>query len=176
MLLSDNKKFMESNVALYGMFISVALVLSYIEAIIPVNPPVPGMKIGLANIVIIWVLYAMGVKPAAIISVLRVLLAGFLFGNLYSIIFSMAGAVVSLVVMYFLKKVRFFTVAGVSIAGGVTHNLAQIAVSMIVLENVRMVYYLPALVISGVIAGIVIGILGGILYKKIKILQPGKRT
>ena len=176
MPLSDNKKFIESDVALYGMFISVALVMSYIEAIIPINPPVPGMKLGLANIVIIWVLYSMGIKPAAIISVLRVLLAGFLFGNLYSIIFSMSGAVLSLVVMYFLKKVKFFTVIGVSIAGGVAHNLAQIVVAMIVLENVRMAYYLPALVVSGVVAGIVIGILGGILYKKIKILQPGKKS
>ena len=75
----DNKKFMESDVALYGMFISVALVMSYIEAIIPIKPQVPGMKLGLANIIVIWVMYAMGIKPAVIISILRVLLSGFLF-------------------------------------------------------------------------------------------------
>lgn len=167
------QKFMESDVALYGMFISVAAVMSYVESLIPLRLPAPGMKIGLANIVTVWVLYSMGIKPAAIISVLRVLLVGFLFGNLYSIIFSMAGAAASMGVMYALRKIKRFSIIGVSIAGGVTHNLAQTAVAMIVLENARIAYYLPALIIGGVAAGIAIGILGGILYKKIKIL-PAK--
>ncbi|MGN0379247.1 MAG: Gx transporter family protein [Butyrivibrio sp.] len=166
----NKEKFMESDVALYGMFVSVSLVLSYIEAIIPINLPVPGMKLGLANIVIIWVLYSMGIKAAAIVSLVRVLLAGFMFGNMYSIIFSMAGALLSLITMYFLKKIKAFSIIGVSIAGGVMHNAGQIIVSMIVLENVRMAYYFPALMISGVVAGIAIGLLGGILYRKIKIL------
>lgn len=164
---------MESDVALYGMFISVAAVMSYVESLVPIRLPAPGMKIGLANIVIIWVLYSMGIKPAAIINVLRVLLVGFLFGNLYSILFSFVGAAASLGVMYALKKVKHFSVVGVSIAGGVTHNLAQTAVAMIVLENARIAYYLPALIIGGVAAGIAIGILGGLLYKKIKILPSG---
>ena len=164
----NKEKFMESDVALYGMFVSVSLVLSYIEAIIPINLPVPGMKLGLANIVIIWVLYSMGIKAAAIVSLVRVLLAGFMFGNMYSIIFSMAGALLSLITMYFLKKIKAFSIIGVSIAGGVMHNAGQIIVSMIVLENVRMAYYFPALMISGVVAGIAIGLLGGILYRKIK--------
>lgn len=167
------QKFMESDVALYGMFISVAAVMSYVESLIPLRLPAPGMKIGLANIVTVWVLYSMGIKPAAIISVLRVLLVGFLFGNLYSIIFSMAGAAASMGVMYAIRKIKRFSIIGVSIAGGVTHNLAQTAVAMIVLENARIAYYLPALIIGGVAAGIAIGILGGILYKKIKIL-PAK--
>lgn len=167
------QKFMESDVALYGMFISVAAVMSYVESLIPLRLPAPGMKIGLANIVTVWVLYSMGIKPAAIISVLRVLLVGFLFGNLYSIIFSLAGAAASMGVMYALRKIKRFSIIGVSIAGGVTHNLAQTAVAMIVLENARIAYYLPALIIGGVAAGIAIGILGGILYKKIKIL-PSK--
>lgn len=166
----NKEKFMESDVALYGMFVSVSLVLSYIEAIIPINLPVPGMKLGLANIVIIWVLYSMGIKAAAIVSLVRVILAGFMFGNMYSIIFSMAGALLSLITMYFLKKIKAFSIIGVSIAGGVMHNAGQIIVSMIVLENVRMAYYFPALMISGVVAGIAIGLLGGILYRKIKIL------
>lgn len=166
----SKEKFMESDVALYGMFVSVSLVLSYIEAIIPINLPVPGMKLGLANIVIIWVLYSMGIKAAAIVSLVRVILAGFMFGNMYSIIFSMAGALLSLITMYFLKRIKAFSIIGVSIAGGVMHNAGQIIVSMIVLENVRMAYYFPALMISGVVAGIAIGLLGGILYRKIKIL------
>ena len=151
------------------MFVSVMLVLSYIESIIPVNPPVPGMKIGLANIMVIWLLYSKGVKPAALVSLIRVLLAGFLFGNLYGILFGFAGAAFSLLVMFLLKKVKFFSVVGVSIAGGVTHNIAQVIVAVIVLENVRISYYLPFLLASGTVAGIAIGILGGILYKKIKI-------
>lgn len=167
------QKFMESDVALYGMLISVAAVMSYVESLIPLRLPAPGMKIGLANIVTVWVLYSMGIKPAAIISVLRVLLVGFLFGNLYSIIFSLAGAAASMGVMYALRKIKRFSIIGVSIAGGVTHNLAQTAVAMIVLENARIAYYLPALIIGGVAAGIAIGILGGLLYKKIKIL-PSK--
>lgn len=174
MQLSD-KKFMESNVALYGMFISVALVLSYIESLIPIPVPVQGIKLGLANIMIVWVLYSMGIKAAGIISILRVFLAGFLFGNLYSIIFSMAGAVSSLLVMFLLKKIKCFTVIGVSIAGGICHNFAQIIVAVIVLENIRLMYYLPFLIVGGIISGIAIGILGGILYRKIKITQPGDK-
>lgn len=164
-------RFMESDVALYGMFVSVALVLSYVEAIIPFNFSVPGIKIGLANILIVWVLYAMGIKQAVIVSAFRVLIAGLLFGNLYSILFSAVGAALSLVVMFFLKKIKFFSIVGVSIAGGVMHNIGQIIVAMLVLQNARLIYYLPFLIISGVVAGIAVGILGAILYKKIKIVQ-----
>lgn len=172
----NTKKFMQSDVALYGMLASVALVMSYIESIIPIPYPVYGMKIGLANIVIVWVLYSLDIKAAAIISLVRVMLSGFLFGNLYSIIFSLVGAALSLLVMWLLKKTKIFSVVGVSIAGGVCHNLGQIIVAMIVLENVRIVYIFPALMISGVISGIAIGIIGGILFKKIKILQTNVRS
>ena len=171
----NTKKFMQSDVALYGMLASVALVMSYIESIIPIPYPVYGMKIGLANIVIVWVLYSLDIKAAAIISLVRVMLSGFLFGNLYSIFFSLVGAALSLLVMWLLKRTKIFSVVGVSIAGGVCHNLGQIIVAMIVLENVRIVYIFPALMISGVISGIAIGIIGGILFKKIKILQTNVR-
>ena len=172
----NTKKFMQSDVALYGMLASVALVMSYIESIIPIPYPVYGMKIGLANIVIVWVLYSLDIKAAAIISLVRVMLSGFLFGNLYSIFFSLVGAALSLLVMWLLKRTKIFSVVGVSIAGGVCHNLGQIIVAMIVLENVRIVYIFPALMISGVISGIAIGIIGGILFKKIKILQTNVRS
>ncbi len=172
----DKNKLMESDVALYGMLISVALVMSYVEAIIPVTLPVPGMKLGLANIVVVWVLYSLGIKASAVISILRVVIAGFLFGNLYSILFSLAGAVLSLVIMCLLKKIKKFTIVGVSIAGGVAHNVGQIIVAMLVLENIHMAYYLPVLLVSGVAAGIAIGLLGGILFKKIKILQTNVRS
>lgn len=171
----NTNKFMQSDVALYGMLASVALVMGYIESIIPIPYPVYGMKIGLANIVIVWVLYAMGIKAAGIISFIRVLLAGFLFGNLYSIIFSLAGAILSLLVMFLLKKTGKFTIVGVSIAGGVCHNLGQIVVAIFILENVRIAYIFPILMVSGVIAGIAIGLLGGLLFRKIKILQTNVR-
>lgn len=170
---SQNNNFMQSDVALYGMFVSVALVFSYIEALIPTPFTVPGIKLGLANIVIIWILYSMGVKPAIIVNIFRVLLAGLLFGNMYSILFSAVGAALSLLVMIFMKKNKYFTIVGVSVAGGVVHNIGQIAVSMFVLENARLVYYLPFLLISGVVSGVVIGVLGGILYKRIKLVEKG---
>lgn len=172
----NREKFMQSDVALYGMLISIALVASYIESIIPIPYPVYGMKIGLANIIIVWVLYSLGAKAAAIISFARVLIAGFLFGNFYSIIFSLVGAGLSLGIMFVLKKTKKFSIVGVSIAGGVTHNLGQIIVAAVVLENIRITYVFPILMVSGVIAGIAIGILGGILFRKIKILQTNVQS
>lgn len=164
----------KNDLVLYGMLASIALVFSFIESLIPINLliPIPGIKLGLANIVIIWVLYSMGTTQAYIINVARVLLSGFLFGSLYSIIFAMAGALVSLTVMWALKKTKKFSSFGVSIAGGITHNIAQIMVAMIVLENARLVYYLPVLLISGVVSGIAVGILGTLLYSKVKIQMP----
>ena len=167
----NKEKFMQSDVALYGMLASVALVMGYIESLIPIPYPVYGMKIGLANIVIVWVLYTINIKAAGTISLVRILLAGFLFGNLYSIIFSLAGAGLSLAIMWLLKKTEKFTIVGVSIAGGVCHNLGQIIVAVIVLENIRIASIFPFLMVSGVVSGIAIGLLGGLLFKKIKILQ-----
>lgn len=172
----NREKFMQSDVALYGMLISIALVASYIESIIPIPYPVYGMKIGLANIIIVWVLYSLGAKASAIISFARVLIAGFLFGNFYSIIFSLVGAGLSLGIMFVLKKTKKFSIVGVSIAGGVTHNLGQIIVAAVVLENIRITYIFPILMVSGVVAGIAIGILGGILFRKIKILQTNVQS
>lgn len=168
---SPNNKLRNSDLVLYGMFISVTLVVSYLESFIPIPFPVPGIKIGLANIVILWVLFAMNVKSAIIISLLRVLLSGFLFGNLYIMLFSFVGAALSLTVIILLKKTKKFSITGISIAGAVCHNIGQIIVAIIVLENSKIIYYLPFLIISGVIFGLIIGIAGSILYKKIKILQ-----
>lgn len=170
-MMQSHNKFAGSDVALYGMFISVTIVLSYLESIIPMPIPIPGIKLGLANVVIIWLLYSMGIKAAVIVSVLRVLLSGFLFGNLFSVVFSLVGAALSLSVMILLKKFTKLSTVGVSIAGAVMHNVGQIIVAIIVLENGLIIYYLPYLIISGVVTGIFIGILGAILYKKIKILQ-----
>lgn len=171
MMASPVNKFAGSDLALYGMFVSVMLVVGYIESFIPMPFAIPGIKIGLSNIVIIWLIYSMNIKSAIIVDVVRVILSSFLFGNLYSLLFSFAGAALSLVVMLLLKKIGRFSITGVSIAGGVSHNIGQIAVAMLVLENAMLVSYLPFLIISGVVFGIVVGIVAGILHKKIKILQ-----
>lgn len=146
---------------------SVALVLSYLELLVPLSVAIPGVKIGLANIVILVVLYKISAKDALCLSVLRVVLAGFLFGNLSTIIYSLAGAVLSFIVMYLMKKYDKFSTLGVSILGAISHNIGQIIVACIVVWNVRMAYYLPMLIISGVIAGIAIGALGNEIIKKL---------
>ena len=110
-----------------------------------------------------------------IISILRVLLSGFLFGSIYSMLFGLAGAALSITVMYFVRRINKFTMVGVSIAGGVSHNIGQIIVAVFILGNVRISYYLPFLMISGIVAGVAIGIIGSILYRKIKILPQNKK-
>lgn len=158
-------------VAVCGMFICLSMIMGYIESLIPIPMPFPGMKIGLANIVIVWVLYATDLKTSVLVSALRVVLTGFMFGNLFSILFGLAGAFLSLTVMFLLKKIKKFSMIGVSMAGGVGHNLGQITVAALVLENVNVMYYFPALLLSGVLSGIFVGIAGGIIFSKIKSLQ-----
>lgn len=156
-------------VALTGVFIALALVLSYLESLIPVFAAVPGIKLGIANIVTMLAMYKLGVKPAIVISVGRIVLSGILFGNLYVIIYSLAGGVLSICVMIILKKIRLFSVVGVSVAGAVAHNAGQIIVAVFLMENVNILYYLPVLIISGVIAGTMVGILTVYIIKNIRI-------
>lgn len=156
-------------VALTGVFIALALVLSYLESLIPVFAAVPGIKLGIANIVTMLAMYKLGVKPAIVICVGRIVLSGILFGNLYVIIYSLAGGVLSICVMIILKKIRLFSVVGVSVAGAVAHNAGQIIVAVFLMENVNILYYLPVLIISGVIAGTMVGILTVYIIKNIRI-------
>ncbi|MBS4930417.1 MAG: Gx transporter family protein [Clostridiales bacterium] len=154
-------------VANYGVLVTLALVASYVETLIPISLGVPGAKIGLANLITIVALFLMGWKDAFAISIIRIVLAGFLFGNLFAIFYSLAGALLSLLIMMLLKKLEFGTVA-VSCAGGVAHNIGQISFAALLVENSRLFYYLPILLIAGVLAGIVIGIIGGELIKRLK--------
>lgn len=156
-------------VALTGVFIALALVLSYLESLIPVFAAVPGIKLGIANIVTMLAMYKLGVKPAIVISVGRIVLSGILFGNLYVIIYSLAGGVLSICVMIILKKIKLFSVVGVSVAGAVAHNAGQIIVAVFLMENVNILYYLPVLIISGVIAGTMVGVLTVYIIKNIRI-------
>lgn len=153
--------------AFYGMFLALALVAGYIEQLIPINLGIPGVKLGLANIVTMLLLYIVGVPAACLISVLRILLSGFLFGSGFAMVYSAAGAAMSMLVMALLKKTKKFSSVGVSVAGGIFHNVGQIIVAMIVLETKALAYYLPILILSGLVAGILIGILSEILTKRL---------
>lgn len=153
-------------IALYGMLIALAFILSYIENLISIPIGIPGIKLGLANIVVLIGLYALGVKAAFILSIVRVLLVSLTFGNMSMFWFSMAGAFLSLIAMICLKQIKGFSMIGVSIAGGVAHNLGQIIVAMYVLGKL-IIYQLPYLLIGGIGMGLVIGIVGAMVWKKL---------
>ena len=155
------------SVALYGLLIALALVLSYLESLVPLSFAVPGIKMGLPNLVVVFALYRLRWRDAALISLVRVLLVAVLFGNLFSLAYSAAGAVLSLLVMSALKASGKFSETGVSVAGAVAHNAGQILVAIFVLETGRLIYYLPVLCISGTVAGICIGLLSALLVKRV---------
>lgn len=155
-------------VARYALLIALAMVLSWLESLVPVSVAVPGMKLGLTNLVVLFALYRMSAADAAMISFVRVLLVSFTFGNAYAFAYSIAGAVLSFLIMWGLRRSGRFSPVGVSIAGGVGHNLGQIIVAALVLETKKIFYYLPALMVSGLAAGVCIGVLGGILVQRLK--------
>jgi len=148
---------------------ALAMILSFVESQIPAFVAIPGIKMGLANIAVVFVLYKLGWKEAAMISLIRVFLVTLLFGNLGLIWYSAAGAVLSLAGMMLLKKTGLFSEIAVSVAGGVLHNMGQILVASILLETDLLRYYLPILIVSGVVTGFVIGLLAGILVKRIRV-------
>ncbi len=162
-----NDRSRTKKVAIYGMFLALALVAGYVEMLVPINIGIPGVKLGLANTVTIVLLYTAGLGPASLITTLRIVLSGFLFGNGFAMVYSAAGATLSILAMTLLKKTGRFTAVGISVAGGVCHNIGQILVAIVVLETGALIYYLPILIISGLTAGIVIGILSGILTKRL---------
>lgn len=158
---------MKNKVAYFGVFTAFALIMGYIESMIPFYFGIPGVKLGLTNIVIVIALYVMGVKEAFLLNAARIVLVGFLFGSLYSIIYSLAGGMLSLLVMVLLKKTGRFSVGGVSIAGGISHNIGQILVAVFVVETVSIAYYLPVLLIAGTITGFLIGIISSEILKRL---------
>ena len=149
--------------------VAVAMILSFIESRIPPIVPIPGVKIGLANIAVIFALYKMGWREAIVISLVRVALVALLFGSVVSLAYSFAGAVISLALMILLKKLGFFTEIAISVVGGIMHNIGQITVAFLLLETDVVFYYLPYLLISGVIAGIGVGAAAALLIKRVKI-------
>ena len=157
----------KNRAAVFGVFTALALIFSYVELLIPINFGIPGAKLGLANLVIVIVLYKTDWKEALLLSVVRIILAGFLFGNLFGILYSLAVGILSLAVMTLLKKTGAFSVIGVSMAGGVSHNVGQLIIAMLVVETYAVGYYLPVLLITGLITGTLIGIAGREMLKRI---------
>ena len=151
-----------------GLCTTLALVFAYLEALIPpLFPSLPGVKMGLPNIIIIFLLYRYGPKVAITVSLLRMVLVTLLFGNAMALLYSLAGGMLSILLMIILKKLNILSTVGVSIVGGVSHNVGQILIAMLVLDTTQLAYYLVVLTFSGVIAGVFIGLCGSVLIKKI---------
>ena len=158
---------MKNRVAYFGVFTALALIFSYVETLIPINFGIPGIKLGLANLIIVVALYKLELKEVYMLAIVRVLLSGFIFGNYFSIIYSLAGGLLSLSVMALLKKQGGFSVIGISMAGGVFHNVGQMIVAVFVVETFSISYYLPVLLIAGMITGLVIGVVGEEILKRL---------
>lgn len=156
-----------SRIAYFGVFTALALIFSYVETLIPISFGIPGVKLGLANLIIVIALFKLKLKETYLLAVTRVLLSGFLFGNYFSIIYSLAGALLSLTVMVLLKRAEGFSVVGISIAGGVFHNIGQLLVAMAVVEMFAVAYYVPVLLVAGLITGLVIGILAQEMLRRL---------
>lgn len=155
-------------IARMGLLVALAMILSYVESLIPAFVAVPGVKVGLANIVVIFALYTLGPLEALTVSLLRVILSSFLFGSVLSLLYSLSGALLSLGGMIVMKKLKIFSTLVVSVTGGVLHNVGQILVACLVLETDVLLYYLPVLILSGVVTGAVIGIIGSLVIKRLE--------
>ncbi len=158
-------------IAFIGLTLALAMILSFVESRIPPLVAIPGIKIGLPNLVIVFLLYRVGWKEAALVNVLRVALVSALFGNVQSFVFGIVGASVSLVGMSLLKKTDLFSCIAVSIVGGILHNVGQIVTACFWTETAQIAFYLPVLLASGMVAGAVIGLVSGLLVKRLEKLK-----
>ncbi len=165
----NTRKNTSHNVALAAMMAALALIFSYIEAILPLSVGIPGVKLGIANLVVIIALYVLGFRYAMTVNVLRILVAGLLFNGAFGAMYAMAGGVLSLIVMYLLKKTGLFSTVGISMAGGVAHNLGQLLVAALIVSTMKLFYYFPVLLFSGMISGILIGIVASLTLKRLPV-------
>jgi len=160
-------------IAYYGVFTALAIALCFAERFIPQPFAFPGIKLGLANIVVLVTLYRFNGKFAFGISVLRIIITGLLFGGPFAIIYSLAGGTLSFAVMYYAKKSNIFGIIGVSVLGGVAHNLGQIIIACFIVENIGLLYYTPILIISGLITGVITGTATYFTRIGLKQIRPG---
>lgn len=164
------KKINKKNIALFGIMVALAFTFSYFESLIPFNFGIPGVKLGLANLVVVVAIYTMNPGEAFFIAVVRIFLAGLTFGNFYSLAYSLCGGVLSFAVMLLMKKTKL-SVVGVSTLGGVCHNIGQIIVAAIIMRTVRVAYYLPVLLVAGMLTGLLMGILSNLIVNRVKKIQ-----
>ena len=162
---------MAKKTAYFGCILGLAVICGYVEFLIPFDFGIPGVKLGLANIVAIYLLYKDGFWQALAVNTARVLLSGILFGNAMSIFYSLCGATLALVVMFFMKKAPVFSTVGVSVAGAVAHNVGQLLAATAVIGFSALVYYLPFLIITAVVTGFLIGFAAGYLIKRVKFIH-----
>ena len=155
-------------VAELGLLIALAFVLGYLESLIPFNIGIPGAKLGLANIVTLIAIVRLGSKDALAVAVARAVLSGLTFGSMYSMLYSLAGGVLSTIVMCFLNRTKRFGMIGVSVTGGVTHNIGQLLVAMFVLKSIDLKYYSGFLIICGILTGVLTGIICITVMKNIR--------
>ena len=154
-------------VAVTALLAALALIFSYVEAIIPYNAGIPGVKLGIANIVTVIALYRISAKEAAMVNFIRIIIAGLLFNGLFGMLYSLAGASLSLAGMILLRKTDLFSMTGVSMAGGVLHNMGQLIVAVMIIEDTRMFMYFPVLMFSGIISGIAVGVAAQLVSDRI---------
>ena len=163
-----NKKDANSRrLALSAMLAALALIFSYVEALIPLPVPIPGVKLGIANLVIVIAIYKLGFRYAFAINCIRIVIAGLLFSGVFGMLYSFAGGLLSLLIMYLLYRSNLFSMVGVSMAGGVAHNLGQLLTASFLVSNIRMMVYFSVLLFSGLISGILIGILATLIYRRL---------
>ena len=155
------------NLALASMFAALALIFSYVEVLVPIPVPIPGVKLGLANLVILIALYRLGFRLAFSINCVRIVIAGLLFSGVFGMIYSFAGGILSILVMYLLKKNGCFSIVGVSMAGGVAHNLGQLLTACLIVSNFGLMSYFAILFFTGMISGILIGILAYFIERRL---------
>lgn len=155
------------NIALYGLLIALAMVLSFVETLIPIPIPVPGVKLGLANLVTVVGLYLIGIPGTIAVTLIRIVLVGLSFGNPYSMIYGLSGSFLSLFVMAILKKTGKLSQIGISVLGGIAHNIGQITFAAVIVQTAGVFYYLPFLLAAGCIAGTLIGVVGGIITERL---------
>ena len=158
---------MSRKVAMYGMLVALAFLLSYIETWIPFSFGIPGIKLGLANLAVVTALFCMGERQACAVSLVRIVLAGFTFGSLSVMIYSLAGGLLSLFCMIGARRFLGWGMKKVSVAGGIAHNLGQLMAAIAVVKTGALLFYLPALVAAGTAAGFLIGLLGGLVTERI---------
>ena len=156
-------------IATSALMIALAMILSFVESQIPSFFPIPGIKLGLANIAVIFALYRLSIKDAIVVSLIRVVVVSTLFGTSLTLAYSLSGAVLSLLIMVLLKKSDRFSIVGVSVAGGISHNIGQIIMAIILMHNSVISSYLPFLIISGIVTGVVIGLVSAKIVERVKI-------